>query len=313
MTELLKSKDQDNRMTTQYMNEQTLNQSPKIQSTDLEYGFWTQKLKASTQIKWIRWRGIQRTRRDDNDYIGILFEKSLQDWDIWYDYDNNKIRAYASWRNISWIQERWLVQRSYAKWEYVLHNWILYRAIQDSNYTEEPWTPAWDWYWEVELWYQTQVPYDNISWEFSVWAWWFTSIIWWSSIPWAYQLVDSNGNIEDIWWEIVIPSTWYYILNTREQRWARPWWTNIATRLQLSFNWVTRSDISVDYNYSNSISGTDINWDPVNINQWVISNDTTMNTRVWYLKKWWLIRVQFYSDIAWIDIDYDNLQITRLF
>lgn len=318
---LQQSKGYENSQLQWGITERVFDIKPENRSEDMDYWFWKNKITASTQLRGIRFRGIRTTQDVWDSVKWKMFEDTLQNWDIRYDNVDRKIKVYSTdYTDFSHIPEWWIDARSYMAWEYVLYNWKLYLALQDSDYTQQPWTPAWDGLRKLVLSYWSILPLDNTNAYFFAWVWPSSPVppnVWIDAI-W-YQWYTSNDYYENlIWWQIKIPSTWYYLLNAREIRWPRAWFTWIASRIS-KLVWSTWFPISEDYKYWSTITVTwtdSISW-PISatVDQWIIDISTTSNTWMWYLTKWDIIKVEVFHNRTWntIDINDDRLQITRLF
>jgi hypothetical protein len=259
----------------------------------------------STDVIWLRRKGINSTKNlFPEDERGTLFEKSLKNWDARYDPYDRKIKAYGTRsKDFSWVLQSWW-QDFYKAWDYVLHNWQLYKAKVDTNYTTIPN--------ETErqpvISISRELPQDNSNLFLingfaqapSLWAWRHL-------IPWDYQSWWWNDNFYDPNW-IWIPRDGYYIINSKEQRLDRPWFTSIASKIEYNFgSW--RQTLT---EYRLSSPTITVSW-PETINQWTISRSTTMNTWTWYLKRWRIIRNSVYYSWFSTVIEYDEINVTRLF
>lgn len=276
---------------------------------------------STSSVVWIRWRGIRTIQNNWWSIWWSLFEWSLQTWDFFYDPIDRKVKIYnRESKDFSSVPQWWLDLRSYMGGEYVMYLWQLYLALQASWILEVPWTPSWDWFRKPVITYWTILPLDNSNANFEFW------ISLWSPIPAnvrtqaiTYIWYQANDNYENlIWWEVTIPSTWYYFLNDNETRWPRPWFTWIASKISV-FRWWLWVVLSDDYKYNSTITVTwtdSLAW-PITatVDQWTIDISTTKNTRQWYLNKWELIKVEVFHNWTWntIDINNDWLQVSRLF
>lgn len=313
MTQTLQDSNKLNKSVSEYYQN-----SQSVSFTDPWFG--SMPTNASNSVVGMRRRGIATTKNIGDSIAWSLFEKSLQNWDFRYDPLDRKIYCYwLSTKDFSSIPEWWISWRTYREWEYVMSSWVLYKAIQNSDNTRQPWFPSWDWYWIPQITFWAIFPYDLSN---TVLTWWFDWLpVWsaWTTAP-VYLTVsgsDDFWSVVWIWFPPEIPQTWYYIINARETRDSRPWWDDVMSRIIIN-DWLPNQKIlSECYRYTPTISATasSSGWitTTVSINQWIITRDTTSNTRIWYLDKWDIVNIQART-VWWpFNIIEDFLQITRLF
>ncbi len=313
---LQQSKGYENNQLQWGITERVFEIKPENRSEDMDYWFGKNKITASTQIRGIRFRWIRTTQDVGDSVKWKMFEDTLQNWDIRYDNVDRKIKAYSTDpTDLSFIPDRWVSQRWFKKWEYVLYNWRLYLALQDTTFTNEPWTPSWDWFRKLSISFEWILPYDSSSLDM---VWWFTWTPIWSL--WELWILYTSYTANDNFWLIsllplvpTIPADWYYLINTRETRDTRPWWTDVMSRIELNYNLPWSIILSECYRYTPTISATSSWWIITTIDQWIIPQDTTSNTRMWYLNKWDTISVSVRALWSAVSITNDFLQITRLF
>lgn len=319
---LQQSKGYENNQLQWGITERVFEIKPENRSEDMDYWFWKVKLTASTQLRGIRFRGIRTTQDIGDSVKGKMFEDTLLDWDIWYDNVDRKIKIYSTdYNDFSHIPQYWN-DPLYDKWSYVLYNWMLYIALDNADYTQIPWVDPVRTlvisYWSIlPMWNSSAMYYTWFS-SFPIPSWRNNLI----TLPIDYQWVRYSNDSFWNWWMLTTPSSWFYLINTREQRGNRPWWIDIASRItrrylntNIPIPAIQTEVLSLDNNYTPTISATSSWWIITTINQWNIAKDTTTNTWIWYLNKWDEIYVELRHNhtLNTIDIDGDFLQITRLF
>lgn len=293
----------------------------KSKADDIWPWYGTLPIDNNTSIVGMRWRGI-KTVKDIWLWVKWnLFLRSLQDWDFRYDPYDRQIYCYGiEYKDFSTVENFWN-RLYYKEWDYVMDNWKLYLCIQDTDYT----TPITDLDYRIpQIWIKSILPYGKSSLSFYNWFSSFSVPSWRQSLSpfgyqWSYYANDNFGNWAN--GQIIIPQDWFYLINERVHRLSRPWNINIASRLQIYDPPIppiplgTRDTLSDCYRNVPTITATSSWWITTTIDPWVIANDTTMNTWMWYLKKWDKIRIELFHDRIGntINIEYDRIQATRLF